>query len=323
MPSIRYNRDEGDKTSSVKAPSTSSLQDTSHPTALICVQGLDEAKDGGFVPLIARHGVYWPKSRVVYYSINRHSWKVIHDEGPNRDGNETKASVIGLHGDQVVLLDAVDPCLQRFDLVLREWTLHEVKGISTSPFSCVLCFMANIGSFIYWDRDRGDTMCVLDVVSCTWGERATKGELPVNLYGSPQSCYHGKSVYIVWAGMDRLTNLYIVANRYDKFYWSKPVVHGFQPSAVEETSLTYSAGRLFMFGGFRPLRSDSLAVYSIENAAWHEVCYGIGSEYTVDGEGIATASHSTVALHDKLIVFGGLSALFGSCRILEARQDAT
>ena len=52
---------------------------------------------------------------------------------------------------------------------------------------------------------------------------------------------------------------------------------------------------------------------------WRNVQYNSASEYSVEGEKIGAANHCTVALSDKLIVFGGLSLRFKQCRMLEAK----
>ena len=292
------------------------------------VYNLVATSAGGNVVVIARHHLHWPRARVLYYNIRKSSWKVVHEEGPQwgGDGNLFGTTpVVCLCTDRVFLLGAVEPVLYSFDLVLREWTQVELKEVAFRSSSCVRCFLENIQSFIYWDSSKGNRLSVLDVDSSKWSEHRTKGEPPMGILGNSETCYHANLAYIVWSDINQMTDLYILAHRNSsiEFYWSKPLVKRLLPRYAEGASLTYSAGRLFMFGGYQPRLSKKLSIYLTTKGEWQEVSHGSGSDYTVEGDGLATALHSTVALKDKIIFFGGVLLSFRRCRILEVGQSMT
>ena len=274
---------------------------------------------GGFVVVMGRRHGDWPKTRVLYYNIKEHSWSVVHHEGPQRAGDEETAHVVGLANERVFVLDADVLAVHCFDLILRAWIPLNVKGFTyNGRDTCTRCFMENINSFICWTEAQGPVLSVLDLVELKWRKYPTKGELPKASYvdTNPSTCCHGSTVYIAWGDVNRETILYLLGYRCGNFNWSKPVIKGTRPRFGDEAQLVYSSGRLLKFGGYGFNESSGLFVYSIENAQWHEMKQTL-SEYTVQGEYIQAASHATVALKDKLIVFGGVSVQFKKCRILE------
>ena len=276
---------------------------------------------GGNVVLLCSNHLQWNRTHVVFYNISEHSWSAVNGDGPDRPLSNPEQPTAGLVGDKLYFIDTVEFDLMRsfvhcFDLLLREWIPLDVDRITVDESASACCFMDSIESFIYWDADKGPSVRVLELPKLQWREYKTKGELPTDLWSRPIVCGNENRLYLTWND-DNRTKLYILANRSGKFYWSKPVVSGFRPNAVEEGTLTYAAGRLFMFGGFDLVASSLLHIYSIEMNEWHNVEYNSTAAYNVTGTPISAASHCAVALDDKLMVFGGLSMEFKNCRILE------
>ena len=274
---------------------------------------------GSIVVVIGRHNQDWPNTRVIFYDIKKHSWSIVHSNGANTQLRESHPPVLGLVGEQVFFLDVAVPVVRCFDLVLRHWIPLNVNGITAGDSSCARCFMENINSFIYWDLSKGAAVSVLDLDSLKWGEQVTKGKVPAHVDGYPSSCCHGNTVYFAWANNDQMTVLYLLSRRESRFYWSKPRVNGVQPKFAPGCTLTYSYGRLFKVGDFQSRPEDSVQIYSIDRSEWHKVeGRRISSEYTMQGENPLMGAHSTVALRDKLVVFGGIFVQAEICRFFEA-----
>ena len=275
----------------------------------------------GIVVVMGRRSGDWPNTRVIFYDTKENSWSIVHSNGASTPGREKRPDVLGLVGERVFVLDAKMPVVRCFDLVLRDWTPLDVKGFTAEVETCARCFMENINSFIYWDSSKGAALSVLDLESLRWSEQTTKGELPIGVWRPPSTCSHGSTVYLAWARRSLETALYVLSSLESRFYWSRPKVNGRVPEYAQGSTLTYYSGRLFKYGGFGSRTTDSLQIYSIDKAEWHDVGRGSSSsDYTMQGENPLAGAHSTVALKDKLIVFGGLSVFFNQCRFLEARK---
>ena len=275
---------------------------------------------GGIVVVIARHERDWPSIRVVFYNTKQNAWSIVHNNGASTPGRQILPPVLGLVNGNVFLLDSRLPVVHYFDLVLRDWIPLEVKGVTWETRTGVPGFMESIHSFIYWDFAKGQALSVLDLETLEWSEQSTKGELPSNVRGSRSTCNKGNTIFFAWKDLVGKTVLYLLSTNTTRFYWSKPRIGGFRPRYNSGATLTYSAGRLFSFGSNVAFGRNSLDVYIIEKEEWHKVSESdTSAEYTVQGTSPSAKSHSTVALGDKLITFGGFSLTFQSCRILEAR----
>ena len=275
---------------------------------------------GGIVVVIGRHDTFWPSTRVTFYNAKEDSWSVVHSSGEYTPGRESRPPVLGLVGDQVFFLDAKMAVVRCFDLVLRDWIPLDVKGVTAEVESCARCFMENVNSFIYWDPSKGAAVSVLALETFRWAEQATKGELPTHVYGFPSSSCHGSTIYLSWSDLNDDTALYLLSRRETGFFWSKPRIFGRRPKRLHGVNLTYSSGRLFQFGSSGTRGPNALDIYSIGKAEWHKVAEDdTYSEYTVRGTNPAATAHSTVALRNKLVVFGGFSVHFKKVRILELR----
>ena len=272
--------------------------------------------------VMGRHETYWPSTRVLFYNTKQHAWRIVHSDGPRPPERQTKPPpILGLVNSKVFYLDSKVPVVRCFDLVLGDWLPLDVKGITAQEKSSARCFMEDINSFIYWDFFKGAAVSVLDLEQLKWSEHATKGELPINVSCAPSICSRGSTVFITWCDVADKTALYLLSRWGTRFYWAKPEIGAFRPRYYADVTLTYSSGRLFRFGSDGSIGPNSLDIYSIENEEWYHVAAAKdgSSEYSVRGENPSAASHSTVALSDRLIVFGGFSVVFEKVRILQAR----
>ena len=272
------------------------------------------AQVGGIVVVMAQIVPEWQETRVLFYNIKKHSWGIVHAHGPLKAGSADIAPSVGVVGDQLFLLYQA-PHVHCFDLVLREWIPCDVPSSSFERFSSVKCFVEGINSFICVDQANG-AVSVLNIEKLRWVDHATKGEWSRGVGRYPDICSHGHAAYLAWRDQDRQTELRILTCRNEKFYWSKPAIRGFRPSHNSGCTITYAAGRLFKVGGFNSL-SDSVHVYSIDRAEWHKVANDSSCEYSMRGKMPQAGSHATIGLNDKLIVFGGVSVVFKTCRIFE------
>ena len=272
---------------------------------------------GGTVVVMAWHHSEWTNTRVLFYNIEQHSWSIIHSHGPNRAGC-SEVPLVGIVDEYAYLLPMESPRVHCFDLVLGEWVWREVDGSVVQRHESARGFMESINSFIYWDRTKGPSVSVLDLKSLKWSEHMTKGEWPIRFGSYPLSCYHGRTVYMSWRDASMRTELHILTSKGSNFYWSKPVLRGFRPLANYGGSISYSAGRLFKIGGFASPMPNTVFVYSVAEGEWHKVANDSSSEYTMQGPIPRAASHSAIALNSKIMIFGGVSLVFKSCRMLEA-----
>lgn len=274
---------------------------------------------GGRVVLVCNDQDQWIHARVLYYNSESHSWRLVHSYGPRRERAVTPAT--GLDGDCIYAVEPDTLSLSCFDVVLEHWVAVELTGELPREMRKSFCeYVETARSFVLWDVTMHGLIRVLKLDTLQWESKGVKGEGLARTTSSPVTCAYGNTVYVVCESGSAV--LYLLTHRERSWTWSRPKISGVVPPGGSEASLAYSSGRLFLYGGFRPVLSSRIDMYSIEDAEWHELdSVNPNSEYTVKGDVEVTAgSHSAVALQDRIIVFGGFSCLFRSCRVLLARE---
>lgn len=280
---------------------------------------------GASVLVVAKRRGTTERTLLFRYYLKGNTWELINSTGPQV--KRTRINAAAVHEDRLLSLDMSDLKLHSYDLVLKRWEPMPIQEEHKGNWKDETFFGAYLEAcrgFMVWGAFTKRSVRFLSLDRRSWEQRKTTGEAPVAVSRKPFGCAHMDTAYVVCTpGSEAggICRLYLLKFSKSAPHWSRPVVEGYAPLGGADATLTYSYGRLFLYGGFRPNLCNTLEIYGIKEGKWRPVrqTRSVSSEmdYNFIGSIVEAAAHSAVALSDRIMVFGGYRKLFKDCRLLQ------
>ena len=220
------------------------------------------------------------------------------------------------------------------DIITQSCTEKEVYGVNPFPRSAATGeYVERLDVFVLFGGIASDGLASnhllhLHAETMEWIEPMTKGMMP-----APRcehcSCWAGDSLY-VFGGRDRnmgyFGDIFICRERKGSWNWS--FVRDVHDGTLYGSSMTYTLGRIFIFGGTKEnsfsFATQNLYVYSPRDDDLHHVPAAAGhranSAKFVQCGALARSSryHDMIRLGSRLLVTGGP---YLSCSVMELSAE--
>ena len=275
--------------------------------------------------------------RLACYSLRHSVWKWYATDLPSLKNHTTvlaRDSLYVFSGTTSSRFYSSD--IRRVDLITKETTLVNTIGVRPPErmFGAADYLERTNELIVFGGRITRNSQAVLSnsvwvnrLEDGIWAEMVTKGESPSRRRSHASCCVANK--LFVYGGLpannELLCDLHVLDCSALPFTWTQLASNnGFRRGAP---SLSYVAGRLFLFGGFESTGScvRTLSTYSLRDNKWGEVLSreiaiqdDVVENMTFVGTTSTSSRHSAVCVSKGIIFFGGESSDIRTVTLLEA-----
>lgn len=218
----------------------------------------------------------------------------------------------------------------KYDLIMREWKKMEWSGQALPSAYGTSAFYVDLRKeiLVFGADTSGRVMAFLPELNRMYFPETT-GVIPL-VGPAHRACASGRFVFVLRTDTTTLSwSLHVLSTGVKQMHWATIAPVGQNPSLRLGCSLSYSFGRLFLFGGKDSERYfDELLVFETSRGGWFKAVDAKSTStqtnegknkasYTITGQPAYCRAHRAIALPDKLLLVGGTS--FGSSPVSKVR----